>query len=142
MFFLRIIFAAIWTVLLTFFAYTKLFIDAFVDQDVSVFAEKLIGYFQNENMIFPSMGLVAMLYFDNIITKKFTGDNKGEHSQTIVGIIILSFLCIGLLGFLTKYYESIPWLSISIFLIFIFCLIAYKTNTLTTKYNSSPITNL
>ena len=144
MFFARYFYAILWTLLLASFSYTELLVSSLFVPNVH-FEEKIIELLNSRIMLLSSVGLVAMLFVDNIITKKITRDNT-QHSNFFVGVVIASIITVIFLAVLAEGIEKksfvIPnWFRLGyLFVFFLCCLTAYKAETLNIKHSSSNIT--
>ena len=142
--FRRYFYAVIWTLLLFGFSYTELWVGSLFEPNVHL-EGKMIEMLNSGIMLFSSGGLVAMLFVDNVITKKIIRDNTG-HSNLFVGILIMSMLIILFLAVLANGIEKGTYTFPAyfhlwyLFLLFLVCLVFYKAETLNIKHNSSNIT--
>ena len=143
MIFTRFFYAMLWTLLLVSFSYTELLLDSFLVPNVS-FEQKMIELLNSTVMVFSSAGLVALLFVDNVITKKITRDNT-QHNNFFVGIVIVSIITMIFMAVLAEGIEKntfvLPqWFHLwYLFLVFLGCLILYKAETLNIKHISSNI---
>ena len=144
MVFARYFYATLWTLLLAGFAYTELFVSGLLGVGVS-FEEKIIELMNSRIMLFSSVGLVAMLFVDGVITKKITRNNQTQHSDFSVGVMLASiisviFLAVVAEGIKENALNPPNWFRLCyVFLFFLGCLIVYKAGTLNIKHYSSNI---
>lgn len=130
---LRYICAVVWLGILCCFSYGELLIHVITKSDIP-FEAKFIELNSDTGMILTNVGLIGMLYVDNIITKLITKSQKEGHALGIcltLSIIIAIFVTIISQKVINKVFIPEDWFKISyLFYIFITCLVIYKAESL------------
>lgn len=138
-FLLRYTCAFMWLVLLCAFSYSDMLPFLLFEQDHSLSTE-IAQQMEGTKMLITNVGLIGMVYVDNILVKLLSGPSKETSLQRmiLIGSILLAILMSVFCEYVSKYgyvlrWEGLPVVAFSIFLVM---LLIYKAESLVISYDN------
>lgn len=138
-FLLRYACAFMWLVLLCAFSYSDMLPFLLFEQEHSLSMEIALQM-QGTKMLITNVGLIGMVYVDNILVKLLSGPSKETSLQRIIliGSILLAILMSVSCEYVSKdgYVLRLEWLPVLAFSIFLVMLLIYKAESLVVSYDN------